>query len=215
MTLTREPAEPVHPAVVRLLHWLTLPVLLAAFVLVLMHQALADKALRLLSLDAHRLLGLLAWLLALARLTARWRTGLADTMPDAPRWQRGAAAAGHAALYLLLLSLPLLGWALSNARGRPVNLPGLGSLPAWPGRDLDLADSLESWHAGLAWTMAALVASHAAVALWHHRVRRDPVLRAMLPRLAKTTVVNASTATGHTPRRGSAFPQTPSSRSFS
>jgi cytochrome b561 len=49
--------------------------------------------------------------------------------------------------------------------------------------DPDLADVLTDWHAWAAWGLLALLAAHIAAALWHHWVRRDGVLAAMLPLL--------------------------------
>jgi cytochrome b561 len=83
-------------------------------------------------------------------------------------------------MYTLLLSLPVLGWLLTNARGQPVSLPLFGSLPLLTDRDLDLADTLELVHTWAAW---ALLALHGAAAAWHHHVRRDGVLAAMWPGL--------------------------------
>jgi cytochrome b561 len=183
MHISRSFSRPVHPAVIRAFHWATLFVLAAAFALILLREGFEAKALRQWTLDAHRWLGLTAWALACARLVVRSRVPLAPTQATAPAWQRWAAAGMHGVLYLLLVGLPLLGWALTNARGQPV--PGLAALPAWPARDLDLADTLETLHGTAAWTLLALVSAHAAIALWHHRVVRDDVLTAMWPRLAR------------------------------
>ena len=93
---------------------------------------------------------------------------------------RIAAWLTHAALYAALLALPLLGWALSDAAGKPPHLFGL-ALPALVAEDDDLADRLLAWHQDLAWVLLALVSLHIAAALWHHFIRRDDVLRAMWP----------------------------------
>jgi len=189
MTPSSVPAAAAHPAAhptaVRALHWLTLLVLLLSFGAVLAREGLEAKVLRQWTLDLHRYVGLLAWGLACARLLVRSRKPLANTTQGAPAWQRWAAAAMHGLLYLLLLGLPLLGLALTNARGQAVVLPLLGALPAWPAKDLDLADTLQDWHGMAAWSLAAMVGAHAAIALWHHHVLRDGVLAAMLPGLAK------------------------------
>jgi cytochrome b561 len=94
---------------------------------------------------------------------------------------RVAAGATHVALYALLLAMPLLGWALSNAQGKPVHFLG-ATLPALVGDDEDLADRLQAWHIDAAWVLLALVCLHVAAALFHHFVLRDGVLRRMWPK---------------------------------
>lgn len=177
------PATPAHPRPMILAHWATAALLVALFALALLHNTLDDQALRSAVLQLHRGLGLLAWTLAVLRLLLRTRWRMADTGAPVPALQRGVSLAVQALLYALLLGLPLLGVLLTNARGLPVALPGLGALPLLTGRDLDLADTLEAWHANAAWALAVLVALHLAAAVWHHRVRRDQVLVAMWPGL--------------------------------
>jgi cytochrome b561 len=108
------------------------------------------------------------------------RTGKLAEVGRMSRLIRAVAALTHIALYGLLLALPLLGWALSNAQDRPVHLFGL-TLPALVGADEDLADSLQAWHIDAAWALLALVLLHTGAALWHHFMVRDDVLRAMWP----------------------------------
>lgn len=117
----------------------------------------------------------------LARLAARILHYPLGSLSSLPRPLRLAADATHGLLYALLFALPLLGLALSGARGNPVTLFGLGPLPALLQRDLDLADVLADYHVWAAWALLALVSLHALAALWHHFVHRDPVLTAMLP----------------------------------
>jgi cytochrome b561 len=87
----------------------------------------------------------------------------------------------HAGIYLILFLTPLLGWAQSNARGQTVTLFRLIPMPNLVGRDLDLADTLASYHSYAAWGLGMMVVAHALAAIWHHFVRGDQVLRSMLP----------------------------------
>ncbi len=121
----------------------------------------------------------------LALLLLRVGTRIA-TMSSAPRHElpralHFASMGGHLVLYGLLLAMPLLGWALANAHGHAVRVPGMFLLPELVAADPDLAESIESWHVGLSWVLVATVVSHVAAAAFHHLVRRDGVLRSMLP----------------------------------
>lgn len=170
-----------HPNAIVAAHWLTVIAILLAFTLVLLREVADGDLLRAGLLNVHRILGLLIGLLAIGRLLFRWRQPMAKPVASTTRAQRWAAAAVHGLLYALLLTLPVLGVLLTNARGHLVTLPMLGSLPPLVARDLDWADSLEEWHGNLAWLLAGLVSLHVAAALWHHWARKNDVLAAMAP----------------------------------
>lgn len=171
---------PRRPLTVIALHWLTLAALLLAVVLILAREGFDGRALRSWLLDGHRHLGLLVLGLLLARLAVRLlRHPLAAIGAHSPA-ARATAAAVHVALYLLLAAVPLLGWASSNAHGQDPHFLGI-PLPALVAADDDLADTLQLWHARAAWSLLMLGLVHALAALWHHFIRRDPVLAAMLP----------------------------------
>jgi cytochrome b561 len=132
-------------------------------------------------LEGHRHFGLFVLLLFFARVVLRIRLGKLPSDDRSSKAVRIMAGLTHIALYALLLGLPLLGWALSDAQGKPVHLLGL-TLPMIVGADEDLADELQAWHLDAAWALLGLVSLHVAAALWHHFVLRDGVLRRMLPR---------------------------------
>jgi hypothetical protein len=46
-----------------------------------------------------------------------------------PAWQRGLAYASHILLYVLMIALPLIGWAMLSAAGNPIVLYGALHLP--------------------------------------------------------------------------------------
>ncbi|MBN8799353.1 MAG: cytochrome b/b6 domain-containing protein [Stenotrophomonas nitritireducens] len=65
--------------------------------------------------------------------------------------------------------------------GSPLPWFGLFQLPALAARDPDLRQVLDTAHVWLFWTLAALVALHLAAVLHHQLLRRDGLLRRMLP----------------------------------
>lgn len=129
-------------------------------------------------------------LLAVA-LRALWRLGhRPPPLPAAmPALERRAAETTHGLLYLLMLGLPLTGWALVSAS--PFNLPTYlyGAIP-WPHLPLfsTLEDKkpaeevLKTIHAIGGWLVIAVVGVHAAAALRHHFLLKDDILIRMLPR---------------------------------
>ncbi|WP_284322743.1 cytochrome b [Dyella acidisoli] len=179
-TQTNE-TKPARPRKIVLLHWLTvLCVIFAAGLILLRDEVVSGRVLKQWLLEGHRHFGLFVLVLFFVRIVIRIRTGKLPPTGNMPKAVRAVAALTHIALYGLMLALPMLGWALSNAQDRPVHLFGL-TLPTLVGADEDLADSLQTWHIDAAWTLLALVLLHTGAALWHHFVVRDDVLRAMLP----------------------------------
>jgi cytochrome b561 len=164
------------------LHWLTVLCLVVGVTLVLVRDQLDGRVVRDWLLEGHRHFGLFILVLFATRLMLRVRLGKLPSSHDhSPRLLRILAGLTHAILYALLLALPLLGWALSDAAGKPVDFFGI-RLPVLVNPDEDLADSLETWHIDVAWLLLGVVSMHVAAALWHHAFLRDGVLRSMLPR---------------------------------
>jgi cytochrome b561 len=173
---------PARPRKLVMLHWLTaLCVCLAAGLILLRDEVVTGRSLKQWLLEGHRHFGLFVLVLFFVRIVLRIRAGKLPVVGTMSKPIRAVAALTHFALYALLLAMPLLGWALSNAQDRPVHFFGL-TLPALVGADEDLADSLQAWHVDAAWVLLALALLHTGAALWHHFVVRDDVLRAMWPR---------------------------------
>jgi cytochrome b561 len=97
-----------------------------------------------------------------------------------PAWQRFAAHALHAMLYVLMLVQPLTGWIYSNAAGYPIVYLGLLPLPNLVARNKDLAKVFEQLHGTGGLVLAVLIGLHVVAALKHHLVDRDATLRRML-----------------------------------
>lgn len=181
--LDKSNAKPTRwPSAVIALHWITALLVLTAFAAVLGRELLEEKSARQLLLNLHRYAGMTALLLLVLRIPIR----LLAESPDhgLPKVTRLAASAAHGLLYLCLMAAPFLGYALMVSRFGKVDYLGI-SLPALLERDRDLAESIESIHGYIGWAMLALIGLHAVVALWHHHVRKDQVLAAMLPHLKR------------------------------
>ena len=98
-----------------------------------------------------------------------------------PRWQQWAAHAGHAALYLLMLAIPLTGWLMSSAKGFQTVYFGVLPIPDLMSKDKELGDLLRKVHEALNWTLVVTVAGHVAAAVKHHVLDHDDVLVRMAP----------------------------------
>lgn len=132
---------------------------------------------------AHKSLGLTVLALVIVRIAWRLYAGAPQPVPGTPRWQARLASLTHGAIYLLILAMPLSGWLYDSASGlRPFRWFGLAEVPKLSPPDEALAGSMHAAHELLFWVLMALVAGHAAAALYHHFFQRDATLARMLPR---------------------------------
>jgi cytochrome b561 len=163
------------------LHWLMAVLIASNFAFGLFMTSLEPSPTKLEYYNWHKWAGVTV--LALAALRLLWR--LTHRPPplraDLPVWQRKAAHASHAALYLLFFVVPLVGWAYSSAAGFPVVLYGVLPLPDFVSPDRALAAAIKPWHGRLAYALAALVLLHVAAAAKHQWIDRDNLLMRMRP----------------------------------
>lgn len=169
-----------YGAVAIALHWLTAALIVANLLLGLSMVPLPLSPRKLQWYLWHKWIGTTVFLLTSVRLLWRlWRPPPPPVpMPD---WQRRASTLSHAALYALLLLVPLSGWIYSSATGVQVNYLGLFALPNLVEKDRALAAVLRWTHIGLNTALFTLVCVHVGAALRHHFVQRDAVLHRMLP----------------------------------
>lgn len=188
MTTTQVLAEssPRYALSQRLLHWLTaLLVFLALAAGLTLGQLGFAGARETFGLPmtnflyiTHKTLGVLLLGLILLRLGLRLGLGKPAYEPALPAWQRTLSGGVHLLLYLLLLGMPLLGWAATAAGGFPINFFHW-ELPPLLGRNRELAEQLFYWHGVVGWTLLAVIGLHIAAAVYHWRIKRDTVMRRM------------------------------------
>lgn len=182
-TIAQERLAPLesYDPVARGLHWLTVLLVLAEYIVgsAMPHIRLGTPFVFLIRL--HLALGSGLLLVVLARIL--WRlTHRHPPPPPMPAWQRRTSAATHFALYLVLILMPLAGWASASAHGYAVRAFGVLSLPALVPYRAHIGFILGDVHADvLYWILLALIALHVGAALYHRFVKHDSVLSRMLP----------------------------------
>jgi len=167
--------------VIRFLHWLTLFLVAAVFVLAFSIDLAPSKGQAVVLTHLHRSFGASVWVVTLGRLVWRQFSRLPAWPADMPQAMRLAAHGSEYALYALLLIQPIVGILLTNAYGERINLFFLGQLPALIGRDRPLERQLMEVHRTVGFLLLGLIALHVAAALFRHFWRRDDALDAMLP----------------------------------
>ncbi|GLK89343.1 cytochrome b [Pseudomonas turukhanskensis] len=163
----------------RVLHWLMAAMIFAMlFIGVGMVASVSERHQWLINL--HKPLGIAILLLVIVRLVVRF-THVTPPLPaDLPSVQKLAAKLSHVLLYVLMLALPLVGWAMISAAGDPVMLSSSVRLPALLSADAPTFALLRKTHTYLAYLLFATVLLHLAGALFHAWIRRDEVLKSML-----------------------------------
>lgn len=128
----------------------------------------------------HYMLGLSVCALVLVRLALRAAFKAPPISPTPPAWQTGLSHALHAALYLLMIGMPLGGWLILSAEGASIPFFGL-ELPPLVAPNEALAESIEEIHETGSKVGYGLIAIHTIAGLVHHYVLRDNTLQRMSP----------------------------------
>ena len=130
----------------------------------------------------HISFGLLLIALVTMRVVCRFIHGAPDLPAGIPRFEALGAKVALLAFYALMIVIPLQGLFLVWLHGRGASFFGLFTIPAPVAANKELHDAISRAHEFLANVIFFLFAVHALAALWHHYVKRDDVLRRMLPK---------------------------------
>lgn len=132
----------------------------------------------------HKPFGLTILALTVWRVVLRLREGFMALPAHMKRWEIVLARFTHIGFYVLLLALPLTGWAFAVTAERPLEYFGLFDVPLSPFAE-SARDVLHEVHEGAGKAAAALVVLHVLGAVKHHFLDRDDVVARMLPFLKK------------------------------
>lgn len=162
------------------LHWLMALLLVGAYLTMEFEESLpgSEEAVE----AWHYMFGLVVLVLVVLRLAIRMAGQPPQIRPQPVAWQRLAAKLTHAALYLFMIAMPVLGWLTLSGEGETAWLPGLGlRVPMLPGVAASLGETAEELHETIAVVGYWLIGLHTAAALFHHYLLHDDTLRRMLP----------------------------------
>jgi cytochrome b561 len=170
-----------YGAVAQSLHWITAILVVTAFVY---GPGGSEQRVYSLAKDAdrqlHETLGLAVFTLVLIRLA--WRAFDARPEdPPMPPWMRLASTVTHGLLYALLLAVPLTAITGAWLEGHPLTLLGNVRIAPPLAESHAVGSAIASIHTWLGDTILWVAGAHAAAAFYHHFIRRDGVLRSMLP----------------------------------
>ncbi|BBX40865.1 cytochrome b [Mycobacterium simiae] len=161
----------------RFLHWTMAPMVIGQLLIgVIMIASLAYYPLL---LAIHRPLGVAILIFAVVRLVNRLTHRPPAFLATMSRAERKVATLSEYALYALLLTQPVIGWATLSAAGLPVTMVGPVRLPAIAPRNADLYAVLRECHGIFAFLLFAAFTAHMLAVLFHTLVLRDRLLDRM------------------------------------
>ena len=127
----------------------------------------------------HFIVGLAVLALVIPRLLARWLRPVPQALTGSALID-AAARWGHIILYVLLVAVPLSGWYVMSRIGVSLSIFGV-RLPALTYAVEGSAGPVAELHQVAGNVLLILAGLHAAMALWHHLIRRDGTLRRISP----------------------------------
>jgi cytochrome b561 len=175
-----------YGAIPKTLHWVTVGLVIVAWVLGTWGEELPRGAARSAGLSIHASAGL--GILGLLLIRVVWRAFDPPPPPERTPWGSRLEAVGkltQIALYGLLAATPIVGILLQFARGIALPVFGIVEIASPWAPDRALAGSLNEIHEVLSNLLVILAAFHAAAAFVHHWVWRDRTLERMLPGIAR------------------------------
>lgn len=133
-----------------------------------------------LALEIHKSMGIAV--LGLAAFFIGWRfyTKPPSLPASMSKLAKAGAYANCSTLYALMVFMPLTGWAMNSAFGKPVVFLGLVTLPGLVDKNLQAALLLKSAHSFLGFAMMGLAGLHIAAALYHQLVLKDQIIKRLL-----------------------------------
>ena len=167
-----------YPLAMRVMHWLMAALVLSLlFAGLTMVKSLGPWQQQLLAW--HKAMGLIALLAIVVRLIIRLRSETPKLPDTVSKMQQLAAKITQCGFYVLLFVMPLSGYLMQNAAGRPLSLFGL-PLPALLNTDLVLYGLFREVHGWAALLLVLLIVVHIVAALYHGLIKQDGVFRSML-----------------------------------
>ena len=174
-----EPSHPLQPAAryrfgAIAFHWTMFVLVVIVGVLGLLHDSW-PKQTQGFWINAHALIGILLWLVLLARFGYRLRHSPPALPSGIGAFSRRFSISAHLALYALMFIIPIVGFVTFIYHGRVFHF-GFFDLNFGIEKDPAIFEPTEDIHGYLAYALFALAGLHALAAVWHQFILHDGVL---------------------------------------
>ena len=184
-----------YNAVAMSLHWLIAALIVTNIALAWYFNGLHGLA-KVGPTQIHKSIGITVLMLSVFRLAWRFISPPPPLPTSVTGWERVAANTVYVLFYVVMIGMPLSGWALSSASKLiavyPITWfglfqwPAIGPLTTLPQPQMRQAHSLFVAAHGLGAKLAyALIVLHVGAALRHQFIKRDGVLWRMFPLVRK------------------------------
>ena len=180
-----KPAPATPPAATRYdsgaiaFHWTMVVLIVVVGVLGLLHDSW-PKTTQAFWINVHALIGLLVWVLVMARFWWRNTHQAPALPPESGALARRFSRPVHLLMYAVIFVTPILGIVTFVWHGRVFDF-GLFRVDPGVQRNRAIFHPTEEIHGYLAYTLFTLIGIHVLAALWHHFFRRDNILARMWP----------------------------------
>ena len=161
------------------LHWITAVVIFGLLAAGLIMTDMDSSPQKWQVYGLHKAIGVLFLGVVLVRLVWRITNPVPHLPQDMPFWMHGADRLMVFVLYGVMLIMPISGIAMSYFGGHPIDVFGLVTIPGKSTPD-PLGRTAKEIHEMASNILMILVGGHIAVALYHHFVRKDFVLKRMM-----------------------------------
>lgn len=179
------------------LHWIIAALIITNILLAWYFNSLNGAA-KIPPVQLHKSIGITVLLLSLLRLVWRIVARPPALPPSVTGWERMTAGAVYVLFYVVMIGMPLTGWALSSASPLiaiyPIKLygvipwPAIGYLTHLPHDQQKSAhDAFVNLHGLGAWLAYGLIVLHVLAAARHWLILRDGVAGRMIPFLRAPT----------------------------
>ena len=128
--------------------------------------------------NMHKSIGITLAVLIIVRLLWRFAHRAPPLPSTMPNWERIAAKANHALLYVCMIVMPVSGYLGSSFTKYPILYWGI-KLPQWGWDSPELKDLCSQVHFVTVCIFIALIALHIAATIKHWLVDRDGVAQRM------------------------------------
>ena len=171
-----------YPASLKFIHWSLTILVVTQLSLILLSRMLSSIEMMAVIYNIHITMGVTTFLLIAARIALAPVARPPKLSSQTPGWQRVAATIAHTTMYGVIGIQCIIGLLITWTSGRTAKIFGAIPLPNLVAENTDTAFALIGVHFYMAVILLSFIGVHIAAVVFNHRVRKEKVLSAIIPR---------------------------------